>query len=269
MGEDENGVEGQDQAPEEVVGVEQSVDNPAWQPYLDQVPDGFKDQFRPVFQEWDKNTNQKFQDIHKQYEPLKQYESFAKQGIDPRVAQAGVALVQELQKDPQAFYERLGSAYGLTPAQAEQLVEDADNDVDETVVDPRLDQIQSQQEFIMNRFQEEQAQQAKAHADQELETEIQSLRQTHPDIVDEDMTSIWYRAIAGAQINPQYSLETAYQSFAQERANWAQNRPGTSAPRVLGNNGQLSTPSEKPWHELTDAEQKAIMLAELKGLPNA
>ena len=67
---------------------------------------------RPTLDTWDKN----YQTLQSEYEPWKQLGDYDQ-------VTRNLQLVQQMNQDPQAFYERLGQLIGVTPNQAQQITQ--------------------------------------------------------------------------------------------------------------------------------------------------
>src|SRR5690606_3718754 len=54
--------------------------NPAWQPFLKDVPESLHRLVTPAFAAWDKSVQNRFSEVNKKYEPWK---AFAEQNLEP------------------------------------------------------------------------------------------------------------------------------------------------------------------------------------------
>ena len=246
---------------------QQPSENPAWSEYLTDIPEGYKGLVSDKFREWDSNVTKRFQEIHNQYEPLKAYQSFAQNSVDPEMLQAGLALFQRLQADPQAFYQQLGEHFGLTPQQAQEAMEEAEDEEsqDRVVSDPRVDQIEQMQKQMYEMFQQQQQQEYYAQVEADTDAEINSFREAHPEVTDAQMSPIMRIAVMGVQQHgPKFSFEDAYRIFVQETNAHAQNRPGNNAPRVVSPNGQPSQPPQPKFEDLDEDQRRSLMVEDLK-----
>lgn len=83
--------------------------HPAWQEILSQVPEMLHPQIRPALENWDRGVQERFQQVHSQYAPYKQ---FLDANIQPEALQQSYQLWQMLNSDPRALYEQLGNFLG-------------------------------------------------------------------------------------------------------------------------------------------------------------
>lgn len=247
--------------------------NPAWAEYLNDIPDGYKGIVGDAFKRWDSRVGNKFHEIHKQYEPYKRYENLVKNQVDPAIAEAGIALFQRLQTDPQGFYQQLGEHFGLSAEQAQAAVEgenDSDEDEDEQPYeDPRIAQIERQNQQIMALYQQQEQARIQEQADQQVDMELAQFREAHPEVTDADMTPILRIALMGTQQNPNFSFEDAFQTYSKEINARMQSRPGNSAPKVIPPNGQPGSQPMPNFADLSDEERKKIMVEELRRASNS
>lgn len=87
--------------------------NPAWQGILDVLPTELHNLVIPQLKAWDQGVQQKFQEIHSQYEEYKGYEDFIKSNIDPEYAKAAVHMADLLQRDPAKLASQINETYKL------------------------------------------------------------------------------------------------------------------------------------------------------------
>lgn len=126
----ENDVQGQDQdlsnspdlsGTDDNVSQQQDTSNDLYAPYLEKFPSSLHPIAQEVFKEWDGNVTQRIQKVHQEYEP---YKAFI-QDYEPDAIQQAIAIAEAMERDPQAFIDAAMNAYGITPAQAMQQVDDA------------------------------------------------------------------------------------------------------------------------------------------------
>src|SRR6187399_3584926 len=84
--------------------------NPAWNKFLEVVPQDLHEKVTPLLQKWDSGVQDRFNKVHSEYEPWK---GLKESGVDPELAQFGVNLVSALQNDPQMVFKALQEHYGF------------------------------------------------------------------------------------------------------------------------------------------------------------
>lgn len=87
--------------------------NPAWQGILGTLPESLHKLVIPELEKWDKGIQDKFQEIHNEYEPLKPFKQFIDNNIDPNFAWQSVVFADELQKNPSGIVEQINENWNL------------------------------------------------------------------------------------------------------------------------------------------------------------
>lgn len=259
--------------------------HPAWQEILNEVPQALHDKVRPTLEKWDRGVEERFAQVHSQYEP---YKPFVEQGITPQQIDAGMRLFAALQADPRQFYTFLGEQLGISPQQAQQLSQQVsgqgqqqDGSVDlgefgdqsqQQQVDPRiaqhlqmLEQQQMQmQQFLAQQAQVAQAREADAWLNQKQAAIDTTFKQRGIELGKEDWNYILSVAAGHAQSNPQLApdkaLDMAVKSYETQLARF-QSRPtaNQSAPPVFAPSG--GTPSTGfDASKLSDMERRNLMV---------
>ncbi len=95
--------------------------HPAWQEYLKDIPESLHGVVKGAFSAWDQNVQQRIQEVHNQYEPLKAYQPLAERNIPlERVGQA-LEFAQQVEQNPKAIVERMNEHYKLGFVPEEQV----------------------------------------------------------------------------------------------------------------------------------------------------
>jgi hypothetical protein len=89
------------------------TDNPAWQKVLDALPESLHKVVLPALQEWDNNVQERFAELHKEYEAYKPYEPFIKNNIAADFAWQSVVFADELQREPAKVAAQINEAFEL------------------------------------------------------------------------------------------------------------------------------------------------------------
>lgn len=252
------GVEPASAAPAEDEG------NPAWKDIRSALdPISFR-AIEPHLKTMDQAAQQRITSVNQSFEPFK---AFADQGVTPQDMQAALTIAQQVNDDPVALYEALGSFLereGRLPNKQEIKQEvQANAEGEEQQPDPRLDTLASQNQQIVQFLQAQANAQAEAHAEQELSSEIGSLRAAHPELTDEDQQEVIRRAAFVAQSTGKIpSLEESYQDFSALRTRILTTpRPGDSAPKLLPTSGASAQGGipQKRLGELSRSETQDII----------
>ena len=165
---------------------QESPYNPAWDGVYGKLPQEFHDMIRPTLETWDRN----YQQLQQQYEPWQQLGDYEQ-------VHRNLTLVQELNNNPQAFYERLGQLIGVTPNQAQNIVnngqeasqqnqEYTSDSGDDYLLDPEVlqlkqtvQQLQSQNQAWQQEREAAAQQQQVAEYQQKADAHIQRLAAQH------------------------------------------------------------------------------------------
>ncbi|HEY6022292.1 MAG TPA: hypothetical protein VIY48_21275 [Candidatus Paceibacterota bacterium] len=247
---------GSESAPEEVTesySTPEPTDNPAWQPFLEILPDSLHETVRPVLQDWDRNVQSRYETIQQQYAP---YEQFREQNIDPGELAYSYQVVQALNENPAEVIRTMAEFFGieLTPQQQAQAAAVATqpvvpSDTESLEVDPRIQQLeQGFQALAAMALQNQSAAEAR-QADIELEATLTSLKQQHGDF---DENIVLSYMLSGQ--SPEQAV-LAYKNLESQILAGA-NRP--PAPRVMGGGGGVPNDRVNPA-TMSDAERRALV----------
>lgn len=86
-------------------------DNPNWKPLLDAVPNDLHPLIKPHLEAWDKGVQERFKQIHDQYDPYKQ---FVENKVDPRHIGQGLDILGQISDNPAAFVKKVDEVYNLS-----------------------------------------------------------------------------------------------------------------------------------------------------------
>lgn len=196
-------------------GFLKNVD-PADRPYVEKY-----------LKQWDSGVTQKFQDIHRQYEPYK--------GLDLNEVESAINIMNLLENDPEFMYNQLVEYFQQTgkplPGQEQQQFQQVDdNDLDDDPHGARLDQMERYMQAIAeNLMGDREARQAQAE-DEALEQTLSSLREQHGDF-DEDY-------IMAKMLRNGGDAEKAYADYEKALQGAIDNRRTARPPvPVMGNGG--------------------------------
>lgn len=253
-----------DSGGESQAGEVNSGGNPAWQPFLDALPTSLHSQVTPLLQEWDKGVQQRFEAIHEEYAPYKQYKE---QGTDPETIGYALNLVNALNENPEQVWKSMGEYYNLTPAEqaavAEATAQEGSSDQswmddNDEYVDPRIAKLEQGVQEMAKMLMQEQEAKASAAEDQRLANELAELKTKYGEYDEQYVLS---RMMNGD------SAEDAIKGYQEvtQRILAQNNRP--PAPKVLGGGGGgVANTSVNPA-KLSEAERKGLitqMLAKAK-----
>lgn len=245
--ENENDVQGQEpdvtQAPsgtDDNVSQQQDNSNDLYAPYLEKFPSSLHPVAQEVFREWDGNVTKRIQSVHQEYEPYKPFI----QNYEPDAIQQAIAIAEAMERDPQAFIDAAMNAYGLTPAQAMQQVDDAQQQVQAPEFDlddpaqQRLAQheqlLATMAEAMLRERQEREEAVLFQQQEEDYNTAMQQLTEKYGEFDQQYVNVLLAQG---------YEPEAAVQTWQSQVETFAQQRlaPNQQAPVVMGAGG--GTPS--------------------------
>lgn len=218
-------------------------DNPAWQPFLNDLPDFFHEKAKGHFRKWDDNYRAKeaeLKSLQEQYEPYKPYV-----GVDPGAIQYGLGLLNQIQNNPMAVYNAL-----LEHVKQQGLLQDdtLDNSQDQSLenTDPRYAEIERRQKEIDDRqaafeqtLQEQAYNQQVAGFEEQINKDVQAIVQKYGAQAVDPM-DLLQRMLVQTYQGGNFDAEKAYEeqraTFQRMYANVNGNR--RPAPNVLAPGGQ-------------------------------
>jgi hypothetical protein len=260
---------------------QESSYNPAWDGVYGKLPQEFHNMIRPTLETWDRN----YQSLQEQYEPWKQlgdYEQVSRNNM----------LVQQMNENPQAFYERLGQLIGVTPNQAQQIAQNGNAGGQEAqqsqgmygtgeedyLVDPEVAQLKqtvTQLQEQNQRWEAErvEAERAKSVADYQAKADahIQRLatqHQTSYPTIPFNPQEVVQRVLLQTYQNPgkEPDIDQAYKDYLSlvtsvHTPPVAPGRSGPPAPSVINPNGGGLPPSDRVDMATATPEQRKAAVA--------
>lgn len=194
----------------------------SWNDIVGAFPEDKRGELAPLLK-------QRVESVSSQYEPLKQWEEFNKSGITPDQVKNGLTLFNMIESDPRGVYETIGKHLGITPQQAQQVVEEIE-DGDED--DPRIAALQQQVETLAQITLTERQQAIAAKQAEEdnatLDRELKQLKAKVGDFPEEE--------ILMRMAHKNLSAEKAYEEYSKFAEDIRSRRP---APFVLGSGGTI------------------------------
>ena len=231
--------------------------HPAWQEYLEEIPEVFRPQVTPAFEKWDKEAQDRIQKVQSKYAP---YEKFTQH--QPEELDAAMQLVHALRTNPKGVYDDMARRFGFS-ANVDQGQSDKDDDSFDPFGDdseekkndsienhPQFQALQQQVAQFQQAFQQQQeAQQAarvEAQVKQETEQAFSQIERTIGKPLNEiEKKEILRRTVLIGDQTGNYDVIEGYRDFAQF-ANQLRNQPraNDTAPAVLSGNGGMPVKSQ-------------------------
>lgn len=225
--------------------------NPAWNPFLQFVPEDRRSEAANVLRDWDKS----YQTVQEKYKP---WEDLSKQGIDPNAAITGVQLLNLIDTQPQVVYETLKNYLeknNLLPAgepmPTDSIQEEGDNqNLDE--LDPKLQKLEQQVQVLAQIALAQKEEKERQQQDQAVEKELTSLRKKVGDFPEEE--------ILMRMSHYGLSAEEAYKKYMGHVEEIRKRRP---APTLLGAGSTIPSRNINPT-KLSEQETRSLVTDYLK-----
>lgn len=226
----------------------------SWNDVVSAFPEDKRAELAPILKS-------RVEEIQKSYEPLKQYEDFAKSNVSPEQLQTALKVYSTIENTPDQVYKMLGEYLGVSKQEAKQVVQEVqDANPDE---DPRIATMQQQIETLMQiklaEHQQTKQQRIEQEQEQLLERELGALRKKYGE-VDED-------EILMRMMHRDLTAEQAYQEYSNKVSELRRTRP---APMIMGQGGQIPRNAIDPT-KLDSKDTKSLvaqMMAQANNLKN-
>jgi transposase-like protein len=233
--------------------TEESGGNPAWDSLRSKLDPVSFHSIQEDLKNFDKNAESRISSLNQQ---LKEYNELG----SPEQLQNYATIAQRLDTEPEVIYNALGEFLkqnGRMPETEAELQDAVDEEeafgTEEAPVDPRLAQLEQQQQQMQEFLAQQEQVRVQQEADSALEQEIGELKKAHPDFTEDDVREVLMRAAFQLQSSGKAGkLSDVAQEYVDKTVNRirAVPRPGDSAPRLLPTSGgvpagQQATPLGK------------------------
>lgn len=200
--------------------------NPAWQPFLEAVPQEYHAKVTPLLQEWDKNVNNRFEKVHSEYADFK---DFKENGVNRQHLEQGLNLLNALQADPFQVWKAMKEAYNFELESATAGQGQQEPKVDDEPWKKDYEELKSNYETVAKVLVAKQEAEENARQDQILSDEMSRLRKQYGDYDEE-----W--VLAKLMVNPKNTPEDAVKAYKT----WESQQQARFGPKPLfisGNGG--------------------------------
>jgi hypothetical protein len=242
--------------------------NPSWESALSKVPSVYHSYLTEEFKKWDSEANNRITSVQSRFKP---YQEFVDQQIDPDMLKQSIQLMNVFQNDPEAifnFFVTQGYGQPSGQGQKDSGSEEFDLGEEEIKEDPRLNQLEQQQQLIMQQMQAAQAKEQQIQGDMWLSSRQAELTAKHEGVnLDWDfvLTRAMLKTQQGMKDND-LALEMSANEYV-EMVNKIRATPsaGSQAPRVMPTSGGVQS-SAVNVRKLGDQGRKDLVLEMMQAL---
>lgn len=242
--------------------------NPAWDSLRSKLDPVSFHSIEEDLKSFDKNAESRISSLNQQ---LKQYNELG----SPEQLQNYAMIASRLDTEPEVIYNALGEFLkqnGRLP-NTEQELQDAVDEEEATnesqsPVDPRLAQLEQQQQQMQDFLAQQEQMRVQQEADYTLEQEINELKQAHPEFSEDDVREVLMRAAFQLQSSGKTTkLSDVAQEYVDKTVNRirAVPRPGDSAPRLLPTSGGMPGGQQaKPLGKLSRNDVQSLIASSIE-----
>jgi ATP-dependent Lon protease len=242
--------------------------NPAWDSLRSKLDPVSFHSIQDELKTFDKNAESRISSLNQQ---LKQYNELG----SPEQLQNYAMIASRLDTEPEVIYNALGEFLkqnGRLPNTEQELQsavdeEEATNEY-ESPVDPRLAQLEQQQQQMQEFLAQQENMRVQQEADYTLEQEINELKQVHPEFSEDDVREVLMRAAFQLQSSGKTTkLSDVAQEYVDKTVNRirAVPRPGDSAPRLLPTSGGMPGGQQaKPLGKLSRNDVQSLIASSIE-----
>lgn len=230
----------------------QVADNPAWAPILEKLPDEFHGMIRPELQKWD----QTYRSVETERNDLqKRYEAFKEVPVENLAAAYQVFEMLDTFEGQKQLYEALSKVPGITPEEAQQIVEqqvaEAEGDPGDNPWEQQYNGLKTQFDQLQQMFQSMQHQEEVTKQGEIIDNRVQQLMAEDPNL---DPTALlqwadmlYTRGARGDLVGQAYAEMRKYnQSVVDKYTQQAQTKQGPiTMPPTGGNPGSGVDPAKR------------------------
>ena len=225
--------------------------NPAWNEFLNIIPEDLHSQITPILSQWDKNIQAKFDTVASEWEP---YKNFKDNKIDPQNLEFGINLVNQLSNDPKSVYDALKEHYKFDIDKITDTAKPSKEDTEDTV-DPyetRFREYDDRINLLSRALIAKHQKEAEELEDRKLNNELDSLRKTHGDFDEQWVLSRMYNGV---------KAEDAVKNYLEWETG-IRNRYSPK-PLIMGTGGGIPIQSIDPV-KLNDRQVRDLIVEQLK-----
>lgn len=154
----------------------QQQGDPAWNEFLQAVPQELHSQVTPILEKWDRGVQDRFSKVHSEYEPWK---PVIKSGLSPDEAQFAVNMVNALNQDPRMVYDAIREFYKLEDQAPKSGQGQQEPPQEEDPYAARFADIERQNQIMAQHLVRQREEELYKKAEAELNNELSSLAEKY------------------------------------------------------------------------------------------
>jgi hypothetical protein len=240
---------------------EPQAGHPAWQGILDNVAPENREAVMAQLHEWDAGVSRRFQKIHDEYAPLKEFETLG----DPDDIKQAVEVYQALLDNPKDTWETIGRVYGLSLDSIEEEEEDEDYANLPPALKERLAKLDEHEQVLgalVRHTAEEQAAIEQAQEDEALEDYLKELADEFGPYDEDFVVGLIAAGIDGEEAVGRY--QEIFKTNSAPAATPSTAAPRAPAPQVMSGSGGIPTSGSVELGKLTNQETQRLVMEALK-----
>lgn len=225
--------------------------NPAWNDFLEYVPEDKRENVTPLLQQWDRGVQDKIQSVRSEFDP---WNDIIKSGYDPETTKFAQEVLSVLQNNPRQLYDALADNYGFT-VEAGGDDEDYSEDQDEPgQEDPRVAQLLQEQSIMKQILLAQHQKELELKEEEDLDRDLAALKEK---VGDFDEGDIMRRMYVDNSLTPEKAYEQQIAYHDQIR----RSRP--SPPRIAGGGSGAIPNNKMDVKKLSDRETRDFVVQTL------
>jgi hypothetical protein len=207
---------------------------PEWNDIVGAFPEEVRGELAPKLKE-------RVSQYQSQLEAYKPWDDFQKSGITPDHVNTALQIQSVIENNPQQVYEAIGKSLGITPAQAEKVVDKLERtppSQDNPELATLRQQVETMSQIMIAQRNGSVKEQEAAAMDAQLEADMNGLKKKYGDIDDIAEQQILMRMMQNGN-----SPEEAYQEHSNFVSSIRKTRP---APMIMGASGSIPSRAVDP-----------------------
>lgn len=238
----------------DVQGQSGTDGNPAWDDFLQYVPEDKREAVTPLLQQWDRGVQDKLAQVRSEYEPWK---PIVESGYDAETTKFAQEVLAVMQSDPRKLFDALGEHYQWFEAgeEEEETGKGRSGETQEKeYLDPRYEDLDNRYKVLEQILLAQRTNELQAQEEAELDKALTKLQADHKDFYNDDIEEDVVRRM---YVNPELTPEEAYQDHLKyvDKVKSFRRQP----PRIMGGgSGGIPTPEMDP-KKMSDKEVRDMI----------